>query len=244
LCLAWALSIHKSQGLTLERIHVDLTDLWATGHAYVALSRARSAKGVTLAGFSKKSIKADENVVNYYERLESPLNGEYEGENFGHITSRLTLLSSASGRLPTSRSIPDPSLGRATLAQAATIAAASSTGFTKTSLTNPESSDGVNWGQVPLNVRSSLKEFLADQSERLDYNSKRVLKEQAISAFRQGVGTRVPYQDPYITVNDELALNLVMTKFCNVGVFFAFRLSFACSSGVASPFCTYTHAHV
>ncbi|MEI9986816.1 MAG: hypothetical protein WDN69_28830 [Aliidongia sp.] len=48
LTLAYATTIHKSQGSTLDELWVDLSRLWEPGHAYVALSRLRSSQGLKI----------------------------------------------------------------------------------------------------------------------------------------------------------------------------------------------------
>lgn len=64
--LAWAMTIHKSQGLTLDRVRTDITDCFAPGHAYVALSRVRSLTGLRVAGYDEKAIMLDERVRGFY----------------------------------------------------------------------------------------------------------------------------------------------------------------------------------
>ena len=65
--LAYANTIHKMQGATLDRAHVNLKSLWEPGQAYVALSRVRSGQGITLMGWDAHSIKADPVVREFYE---------------------------------------------------------------------------------------------------------------------------------------------------------------------------------
>ncbi|KAK3947173.1 P-loop containing nucleoside triphosphate hydrolase protein [Pseudoneurospora amorphoporcata] len=47
---AWAMTIHRAQGMTMDRVIVDLTSAFVTGQAYVALSRARSLEGLKVEG--------------------------------------------------------------------------------------------------------------------------------------------------------------------------------------------------
>lgn len=64
--LAYASTIHKAQGMTLDRMVVDLRSLWEPGHAYVALSRITSGEHLYVQGWSPKSIKADPAVLQFY----------------------------------------------------------------------------------------------------------------------------------------------------------------------------------
>lgn len=66
LALAWASSIHKSQGRSIDSIVTDLRGLWDPGQAYVALSRAKSGAGVHLLGWDLPSIKVDKRVRDFY----------------------------------------------------------------------------------------------------------------------------------------------------------------------------------
>jgi ATP-dependent exoDNAse (exonuclease V) alpha subunit len=67
--LAYAATIHKAQGLTLDRVFVDLKNLWEPGQAYVALSRARSANGIFISDWSAHSIKTDPHVTEFNRRI-------------------------------------------------------------------------------------------------------------------------------------------------------------------------------
>lgn len=69
LILAWALSIHKAQGQTLDRVKVDLGKIFEKGQAYVALSRATSQDGLQVMRFDPKKVMAHEKVRSFYDSL-------------------------------------------------------------------------------------------------------------------------------------------------------------------------------
>ena len=71
LILAWALSIHKAQGQTLERVKVDLRRVFENGQAYVALSRATTQEGLWVQNFNEKAVMAHPRVAQFYDSLYS-----------------------------------------------------------------------------------------------------------------------------------------------------------------------------
>ena len=64
--LAWAITIHKSQGLTFERAIVDVGDSFAPGQVYVALSRCTSLQGIVLrSNVAPNSMRNDHRIVEF-----------------------------------------------------------------------------------------------------------------------------------------------------------------------------------
>lgn len=67
LMLAWATSIHKSQGMTLEKLYTNLSRAFGYGMSYVAFSRVKCLDGLYLSGFRPSSVRAHPKVLAFYK---------------------------------------------------------------------------------------------------------------------------------------------------------------------------------
>jgi ATP-dependent DNA helicase PIF1 len=77
--LAWALTVHKCQGDTIDRVRVDLTGCFSPGQCYVALSRARSTAGLQITGFTDDAVKTNPLAIAFHDALTAGAVEEFVG---------------------------------------------------------------------------------------------------------------------------------------------------------------------
>ncbi|NLE07550.1 MAG: AAA family ATPase [Parcubacteria group bacterium] len=78
--LAWAITVHKSQGMSLDSALIDLSRSFERGMGYVALSRVRSLEGLFLKGFNYMALQINEEVLEQDKKFK-----EYSKTNSFHI---------------------------------------------------------------------------------------------------------------------------------------------------------------
>lgn len=69
--LAWAITIHKSQGMTLDSAEIDLSDAFEPGMGYVALSRVRTLDGIKLMGLNEVALSVNPKILSFDNELRS-----------------------------------------------------------------------------------------------------------------------------------------------------------------------------
>ena len=76
--LAWAITIHKSQGMTLEAAEINLSHTFEKGQGYVALSRLKSINGLRLLGFNDQALELDSLAIKADRRFQELSNEAIE----------------------------------------------------------------------------------------------------------------------------------------------------------------------
>ncbi|OIV92244.1 hypothetical protein TanjilG_00262 [Lupinus angustifolius] len=107
LILAWALSIHKCQGMTLDKAYINLSRAFGCGMVYTSLSRVRSMDGLHLSGFTPSKILADHKVSEFYRNFALQHNNKdlHNGRTMSteNSSSSITCASEKAGTVVTKR---------------------------------------------------------------------------------------------------------------------------------------------
>ena len=84
--LAWAITVHKSQGMTLDAAKIDLRKAFVPGMGYVALSRVKSLEGIFLYGINRTALKISEDALAIDDVLRTKSAADHK--RFKHLESK------------------------------------------------------------------------------------------------------------------------------------------------------------
>ena len=86
--LAWAITVHKSQGMSLDSVEVDLSKSFEPGMGYVALSRVRSLEGLTILGMNEMALQVNEEVLEFDKKLQES-SADFENKFFSNDPKKI-----------------------------------------------------------------------------------------------------------------------------------------------------------
>jgi ATP-dependent DNA helicase PIF1 len=84
--LAWAITVHKSQGMTLDAARIDLRKAFVEGMGYVALSRVKNLRSLYLTGINQMALRVSEDAQNIDISLRSK--AALDQKKFAHLSER------------------------------------------------------------------------------------------------------------------------------------------------------------
>ena len=84
--LAWAITVHKSQGMTLDAARIDLRKAFVEGMGYVALSRVKNLDNLYLSGINRTALAVSEDAQSIDERLRT--RAKNDSKKFGHLMEK------------------------------------------------------------------------------------------------------------------------------------------------------------
>lgn len=89
--LAWAITVHKSQGMSLDAAEIDLSQSFEKGMGYVALSRVRTLGGLSLKGINAKAFEVDAEVLSFDQKFRAT-SAEHQKELYKKTPEEISCL--------------------------------------------------------------------------------------------------------------------------------------------------------